>query len=179
MQWRTAGIFECIAWIQYRFLANHAGAAHFLGAAIGIGDFPITIAQLHGVFAAIFDSDMIGPNEIIVGRRRLIVQIRWFDRNADIVGGFAVHRAASYGKSTFMERGGKPYKFIKKGAQRPLFPLIRQLVHNIPVMRRGAADPHASTAITRLANIVAGPDGKIVFATRFNLDIFRRHTSLN
>src|SRR5262249_13559323 len=73
-QRHTAGVFEVFAGPQHRLLADHAGAAHLLQAALGIGDPPVPGLELDGLAPEIGDVDRIGPEEIAVLRRRLVRQ---------------------------------------------------------------------------------------------------------
>ena len=46
-QRHAAGVFEILARLEHRFLADHAGAAHLLQASLGVGDAPMAGLELH------------------------------------------------------------------------------------------------------------------------------------
>src|SRR5207249_1041516 len=51
----AAGVFEAGAGRQDRLLADDARPAHLLQPAEAVDDLPVTVAQLHGLVAAILD----------------------------------------------------------------------------------------------------------------------------
>src|SRR5208282_5609067 len=69
LQRHAAGIFERRAGLEHRLLADDAGAAHLLAAALRVGDAPVTGLELHRLDAVIGYGDCIGPKEVIVLRR--------------------------------------------------------------------------------------------------------------
>src|SRR5665213_3795301 len=90
-QRHAAGIFEVLAWLEHRLLADHAFAADFLLATRGVGDDPVSRPQLNRLLAGIGDDDGVGPEELTpVGGRALGEEIR-FDGDLDSAGNGAVH----------------------------------------------------------------------------------------
>ena len=90
-QRRTAGILKAIARLQDGLFADNSGAAHFLDAAVGIGNVPIAIEQLHFLLANIFKLNRIGPHVMLFLRIGLFLKIRRCDGDGNIVRGASVH----------------------------------------------------------------------------------------
>src|SRR5580692_6433867 len=91
LQRAAAGVFEILARREHRLLADDPRAAHFLQTAEAVGNAPVTIAQLHGLGADIFDAHVIRPDVTVVVGRRILLEIEWPDRNFDRAGGFGIH----------------------------------------------------------------------------------------
>ncbi len=53
-------VFEMLAWIEYRVLADHAGTTNFLDMSVGVGDDPVTALESHSFVSAVGDADPIG-----------------------------------------------------------------------------------------------------------------------
>ena len=49
-----------------------------------VRDAPVPAPQLHGLGAAIFDHDVIGPDEMVMLRRRLVVEIDWVNAHRNL-----------------------------------------------------------------------------------------------
>src|SRR3984893_4950940 len=91
LQRAAAGVFEILARREHRLLADDPRAAHFLQTAEAVGNAPVTIAQLHGLGADIFDAHVIRPDVTVVVGRRILLEIEWPDRDFDRAGGFGIH----------------------------------------------------------------------------------------
>lgn len=88
----ATGVAKRFARFQYRLLANHPLAVHFLRQAVRVGNFPMAIEQLNGFTARIFKLNSVGPNEVVlVGLGMLIEELRR-GRNLDRMRYFAEHR---------------------------------------------------------------------------------------
>src|SRR3546814_10181742 len=62
----------------------------------GIGDLPIAVSQLHGLPADVFDPHLIGPDVVIVGRRRLVLQVEGLHGHLDVMCQRLVHVALQW-----------------------------------------------------------------------------------
>src|ERR1051325_7210979 len=87
----TAGIFERLAWLEHRLLADHAGSLHFLAPAEPICDAPVPRAQLDCVRAAVDDLDGIGPEIFVALRRGALGEILWRHRDFDVACDGLIH----------------------------------------------------------------------------------------
>src|SRR5690242_15416911 len=90
-QRRAAGVFEAVARLQHRLLADHAGAAHFLHAAERVGDPPMAVAQLHRLGPLVLDAHVVGPDIVRVRGRGLVFEEEGLDGDGDRPGRLAVH----------------------------------------------------------------------------------------
>ena len=79
----AGGIVEAVAGLQGRLFAHHAGAAHLLHLAGGVGDLPVAGAQRHRLAAVVFDGDGIGPDEMTLFGLRLAFEILRLDDDLD------------------------------------------------------------------------------------------------
>ena len=72
---RAGGVFEGLAWFEHGLLADDAFAFHLENPAACVGDAPGAADQLHGLFAAVFDGDAVGPDEAAIIRFGLVFQV--------------------------------------------------------------------------------------------------------
>src|SRR5690242_14442322 len=68
IEWRARGVFETLAWLEQRLLADHAGPVYMLRATAGIGDLPGAAEQLHRLAPPVLDLDAIRPDVVAVVR---------------------------------------------------------------------------------------------------------------
>ena len=66
-------------------LADHAGAAHFLHAAVAVGDDPVARQQLSGQLAVIDDGHGVGERVAALLRLRLRGQVAGGDADVDLI----------------------------------------------------------------------------------------------
>ena len=90
---------------EHRLFANHAVAIDMVNHAATIGDPPMPRHQLHGFIAAIFDTDMIGPEPASLRGHGLFRQKIWCNAHSDALG------AGTDRKEGIQYAGHKPAAF--------------------------------------------------------------------
>src|SRR5262245_42429482 len=70
----TAGIFEILAGLEDRFLADHAGTPDLLEPALSVGDAPVAGLELDGLTPEVGERDGVGPEKVTVFGGRAIGQ---------------------------------------------------------------------------------------------------------
>src|SRR5437016_1754558 len=77
----AAGVFNALARFEHRLLADNPRPAYFFEVPTAVGDPPMAIAQLYRLGAAVLDVDMVGPDVVAVGRRGMLFEVEWPDRD--------------------------------------------------------------------------------------------------
>src|SRR4051812_14462515 len=85
-KWRPGGVFERLAGLERRLLADHARTLDLLHPPPRIGDLPVAGAERHRLEPMVFDSDGIGPDEMIIVGPRLAFEVFGLDDDADAAG---------------------------------------------------------------------------------------------
>lgn len=70
-------------------LADHAGAANFLGTAVAVGDDPVARQQLGRNLALVLDGHRVGEGETVLLRGGLFRKVAGVDPDVDLVLGIA------------------------------------------------------------------------------------------
>ena len=91
LQRAEAGVFEVLAGLQHRLLADDPGALHFLGLAVRVGDDPVPADELSGVGAHVGDRDVIREDVLFLFGRAAIGQELAGHLHADAVGRCVAH----------------------------------------------------------------------------------------
>ena len=71
--------------LQNGLLANYTFSLYFPDGAISIIDKPMSAQQLHGIIAAVFNSDMVPKNELAILWIGVLRQVLGFYRDRDSV----------------------------------------------------------------------------------------------
>ena len=90
----AAAVLELLARLQQRLMADHAQAAHFLLAVVGVDNHPVARDQLGGDRAGVLDGDGVGEHVMVALGLGLVGQILRLDGDGEFVGG---HRNSSGG----------------------------------------------------------------------------------
>ena len=77
--------------------AHHARPFDFLQPAVSVGDLPVTGHQLQRPLSAVLDLDVVGPQELVVLRRALLVDEHGPDTDDNAVGFGLVWIGARHG----------------------------------------------------------------------------------
>src|SRR5690625_429459 len=88
----ATGVAEAPAWRQHRLFSYHARALDLLRRAPAVGDSPVAVEQLDLFASMVGNLHVIGPDEMLFLRRRLILKIARLDGDFDGTGGFAVNQ---------------------------------------------------------------------------------------